>query len=114
MVEWQSFPKLVHTTLQRLPLPDPGLATKEGKHLHDSIAAKAKRRMGMSAEHGHELDLELEQLVMDAYGLSAGQRMRIMRTLRSVQRLRVIREMFPGEDKQPLLRLLDRGAPRST
>jgi type I restriction-modification system DNA methylase subunit len=92
--EWQSFPKLVHRTLQRLPIPDPDRA---GRLLHDRIAEVARRRMGLAAEDAHDLDLQIEGLVMEAYGLRAEQRQRIMRTLRSVQRLRVIREMFPED-----------------
>jgi len=62
-----------------------------------AISRKARQRMGLNPEDGHELDLEIEQLVMDAYGLQPEQRQRIVRTLRSVQRLRVIREMFPAD-----------------
>jgi type I restriction-modification system DNA methylase subunit len=97
-VEWQSFPKLVHRTLRRLPLPNPRLETKLGRNLHDAIEHKARQRMGLRPEDAHELDLEIETLVMNAYGLSALQRQRIVRTLRSVQRLRVIREMFPSDE----------------
>jgi hypothetical protein len=57
--------------------------------------------MGLHPTEGHELDLRIEALVMDAYGLSPKQRQRIVTTLRSVQRLRVIREMFPGDDPGP-------------
>jgi len=64
----------------------------------DEIAAKARQRMGLQAEDARELDLELESLVMDAYQLTAAQRQRITGILRSVQRLRVIREMFPADD----------------
>jgi hypothetical protein len=53
--------------------------------------------MGIPPEDAHDLDLHIENLVMDACGLQAEQRQRIMRTLRSVQRLRVIREMFPDD-----------------
>ena len=96
--EWQSFPKLVHQTLRRLPIPKPDLASVRDRELHDLIAEKARLRMGLNLNDAHDVDLDLEQLVWDAYGLSREQRQRIMRTLRSVQRLRVIREMFPTED----------------
>ncbi|HEY7950367.1 MAG TPA: TaqI-like C-terminal specificity domain-containing protein [Solirubrobacterales bacterium] len=94
--EWQSFPKLVHTTLQQLPLPDP---ERVDPKLRKSIEDKARRRMGLDLDEAHDLDLEIEHLVMEAYGLSSSQRQRIIRTLRSVQRLRVIREMFPSTDQ---------------
>jgi SAM-dependent methyltransferase len=90
--EWQSFPKLVHTTLQQLPLPDPDGV---GDALRMDIEGKARQRMGMALDEAHDLDLQIEDLVMEAYGLTAPQRQRVNRTLRSVQRLRVIREMFP-------------------
>lgn len=93
--EWQSFPRLVHTILHAFPLPDPDVV---GRDLHDELAERARQRMGLLPEEGHELDLEIEQLVMDAYHLPPEARQRIIRTLRSVQRLRVIREMFPGDE----------------
>ena len=93
--EWQSFPKLVHKTLQRLPLPDPRKAGSKAQKNHDAIAKLARERMGRRAEDAHDLDLEIERLVMDAYELAPTQRQRILNTLRSVQRLQVIREMFP-------------------
>lgn len=96
--EWQSFPKLVHSTLRHLPLPRLDLRTTIGRRLQDRIAKRARARMGLPAEEAHELDLELETLVMDAYRLDPDQRQRIIRTLGSVQRLRVIREMFPDAE----------------
>jgi hypothetical protein len=57
--EWQSFPKLVHSTLQRLPIPNPGQA---GRELHDRIAELGRRRMGLLAEDAHDLDLNIENL----------------------------------------------------
>jgi len=98
--EWQSFPKVVHKTLQQLPLPDPEAVDKP---LRDSIEEKARERMGMSPRDGHDLDLEIEDLVMTVYGLNTEQRQRIIRVLRSAQRLRVIREMFPVEAEEPQL-----------
>jgi type I restriction-modification system DNA methylase subunit len=106
-VEWQSYPQQVQRTLQSFPLPDPRLNTKQGKRIHDTIATLARKRMGLRPEDGHELDLEIEQHVMDAYGLSADQRLRIHKSLRSLQRLRVIREMFPDEEKPSHLRLVE-------
>jgi len=102
-IEWQSFPKLVHRTLQRLPLPDPQLNSQPGRRLHNAIASKARERMGLPLESANDLDLEIESLVMDAYGLAQSQRQRVIRTLRSVQRLRVIREMFPSATDAALL-----------
>lgn len=96
--EWQSFPKLVHRTLQRLPIPALDFDNAEDRRLHDEIAEMAKRRMGVPAEDSHDLDLAIETLVMDAYRLRLEQRQRIIKTLRAVQRLRVIREMFPTDD----------------
>lgn len=98
--EWQSFPKLVHTTLQQLPLPDPA---RVDVTLRQAIEEKAKLRMGLDLDEAHNLDLELEHLVMEVYGLDPLERQRIIRTLRSVQRLRVIREMFPPEDETSML-----------
>ncbi len=98
--EWQSFPKLVHSTLHQLPLPDPAQVDDS---LLGAIDEKAKLRMGVDPLQAHELDLEIEDLVMKAYGLEPEERQRIVRTLRSVQRLRVIREMFPSRGDEPQL-----------
>jgi hypothetical protein len=61
--------------------------------------------MGLRPEDARDLDLEIENLVMDAYRLTPEQRQRITGTLRSVQRLRVIREMFPADDGSEPLQL---------
>lgn len=95
--EWQSFPKLVHKTLQRLPIPDPHLDSKNGRALQDEIHRLAKARMGKLASESNDLDLEIENLVMSAYQLKTTQRQRVVQALQSAQRLRVIREMFPAD-----------------
>jgi type I restriction-modification system DNA methylase subunit len=98
--EWQSFPRLVHSTLQKMPLPDPSLIEDS---LRAEIEEKARQRMGEHHLEAHDIDLEIEDLTMRAYGLSPSERQRITRTLRSVQRLRVIREMFPAQGDEPQL-----------
>lgn len=98
--EWQSFPKLVHSTLQQMPLPDP---SRVEDSLRIEIEEKARLRMGMEHLEAHDIDLKIEDLTMRAYGLSSSERQRITRTLRSVQRLRVIREMFPSQGDEPRL-----------
>jgi hypothetical protein len=91
--EWQSFPKLVHSTLQKMPLPDPSLVKKS---LRVEIEEKTRQRMGMNHLDAHDIDLEIEDLTMQAYGLRPTERQRITHMLRAAQRLKVIREMFPS------------------
>ncbi|MFY9821434.1 MAG: TaqI-like C-terminal specificity domain-containing protein [Thermoanaerobaculia bacterium] len=105
-VEWQSFPKLTHETLRKLPLWKPDL-TKPGSRKHyDKIVNLVKQRLDLAAKEKRNgpsnealaVDLEIERLVMDLYSLNPDQRLRISERLKSSQNIRIVRELYPSPD----------------
>jgi type I restriction-modification system DNA methylase subunit len=106
-VEWQSFPKLTHETLQRLPLhrPDPSVSGERTRH--DSIVELVHQRELLASRDGHHgiskealaVDQQIETLVMDLYGLNAEQRARINSRLKPQQNIRIVRELYPPADQ---------------
>jgi hypothetical protein len=104
-VEWQSFPKLTHATLQKLPLVPPDLSSAKGRRSYEEMIDLVRRRLvlavtekaGVSAR-ALAIDQEIERRVMDAYGLSPEQRARISARLRPEQNIRIIGEqLYPPE-----------------
>lgn len=102
-IEWQSFPKLTHETLRKLPLRRPDLTRKEIRKLHDTVVNLVQARMSLAAKEQErgpskealDADLEIERNVMDYYGLTPDQRLRISERLRPSQNIRIIRELYP-------------------
>lgn len=104
-VEWQSFPKLTHATLQKLPLVKPDLDSKAGRERHDRIAQLVRQRMNLADPTVEDItdselttDEEIERLVMDLYGLSPDERARINTRLRPDDNVRIIRELYPRSE----------------
>jgi type I restriction-modification system DNA methylase subunit len=101
-IEWQSFPKLTHATLQQLPLRRPDLRSRSGRATHDEIVELVRKRSEIAARgSGHvtsealRVDQEIEKAVMDVYALTPDARARINSRLRPAQNIRVIRELYP-------------------
>ena len=102
-VEWQSFPKLNHATLQQLPLRRADLGQPEERRVHARIVELVRRRMELAADEQDlaisvaalEIDEAIESLVMDFYGLTPEQRARIHKRLRPLQNIRIIRGAYP-------------------
>ena len=104
-VEWQSFPKLTHSTLQQLPLRRPDLEDAAERTRHDQVVHLVKDRLARGSEEGHEgpstesleVDFEIERLVGGIYGLGPNEVARITRRLQPLQNIRIIRELYPSQ-----------------
>ena len=104
-VEWQSFPKLTHATLQQLPLRRADLDDVAMRATHDRIVELVRQRMILAMREqavsisraALQVDEEIESLVMDLHGLAPDQRARIHKRLRPSQNIRIIRELYPLE-----------------
>jgi type I restriction-modification system DNA methylase subunit len=103
--EWQSFPKLTHTTLHRLPLRRIDIGIDMERRRHDRIVELVKERMrlaeldedrGISSD-ALSIDEEIETLVMDVFGLTPDQRARINKRLQPAQNIRIVRELYPAK-----------------
>lgn len=97
IVEWQSFPYVTQRIIQRLPIKEIDFEDGRQRELHEGIVQRVRRLLKEAPPVDTELDFELESVVMDLYHVSPDQRSHIMQELKQVQRLRIIRELFPGE-----------------
>ena len=104
-IEWQSYPKLTHRSLQRFPLHAPDLANGAEKERHDALVACVEERLQLAArDHSFltraaiDLDYMIEGHVMDIFNLTPSERTRINTRLRPEQNIRIIREMYPPSD----------------
>lgn len=92
-VEWKSFPYVTPKTLKQLPIPEIDFSNYEEKEIHDRIVEKVT---DILHERGNfeTLDFEIENLVMDLYGITPEMKTYVWKELRKVQRLRIIREVL--------------------
>lgn len=109
-VEWQSFPKLTHETLQELPLRRPDLVNKGERKRHDRVVKLVRERLRLAkqekaqgpSEEAMRIDFIIEMEVSAIFGLEAQDVARITERLRPSQNIRIIRELYPaGQDDLP-------------
>ncbi|MCQ2262519.1 MAG: N-6 DNA methylase [Bacteroidales bacterium] len=84
--EWKSHPYLTKDVIFSLPAP----AYEKNSHL-DRLIARASR--GLSSRYNREADLELEDLVMQKFGLEKSERLHVANQLNALPRLGAIEEM---------------------
>jgi type I restriction-modification system DNA methylase subunit len=94
-IEWQSYPRWTLGRVTDLPIRAIDWDDPEQVRLHDAIAEEVERLIRQGASGDPDEDLEVERKVMELYGLTPSERQRIWETLRSVQELKVIREVLP-------------------
>jgi len=92
-VEWKSFPYVTPKTLRQLPLPNIDFSSPEEKDMHDRIAEKVSDILHKTEDFG-KLDFEIEELVMNVYGITPEMKVHIWRELKKVQKLRIIGEVM--------------------
>jgi len=92
-LEWKSFPYVTPKTLRQLPLPDIDFLNPEEKETHDKIVRKVSAILHRKGDF-KTLDFEIEDLVMNLYGITPEMKVHIWNELRKVQRLRIIREVM--------------------
>lgn len=102
-VEWQSYPKLTHETLQQMPLIRPNLEIPEERKRHDHLVDLVQKRLKLGdreryqgpSEEALAVDWQIEREVCSLFGLSTDQVKRITNRLRHAQNIRIIRELYP-------------------
>lgn len=92
-VEWKSFPYVTPKTLRQLPLPNIDFSNPEEKDIHDRIAEKVSDIL-YKKEDCERLDFEIEELIMNLYGITPEMKAHMWRELKKVQKLRIIREVM--------------------
>jgi hypothetical protein len=97
-VEWKSFPYQTQKTVMRLPLHAIDWKSPRERELHDRITTCVQNILGSAPPVPEALDYELESLVLDLYEVDDVLKKRVWQVLGQVQRLRIIRELFQGEE----------------
>jgi len=64
---------------------------------HDPLVTLVTEATESDSSASEELDWKIERLALDLYGIPEEQRPRIWNKLHKLQRLRIIRELFPEE-----------------
>lgn len=96
-LEWQSFPRWTLGRVTSLPIRAIDWSDAREARLHDEIAEAVEQLIRRGATGAPDEDLHIERLVMDLYGLGSDERQRVWETLRTVQELKVIREVLPPQ-----------------
>lgn len=94
-IEWQSYPRWTLGRVTDLPIRAIDWDDADAARLHDEIADEVAKLIRQGASKDPEEDLDIERKVMELYGLTPSERQRVWETLRSVQELKVIREILP-------------------
>jgi len=93
-LEWKSFPYVTQKTIKQLPLRKIDFSKPEQKQLHDGIVQKVTELIEKTknGEVPREIDYQVEDLVMQLYGITPKMKNHIWNELRKVQKLRIIRD----------------------
>ena len=94
-IEWQSYPRWTLGRVTSLPIRTIDWDDSRQVRLHDRIVEEVETLVRRGAAGQPDEDLEIERLVMELYGLTPEERQRVWETLRSVQELKIIREVLP-------------------
>lgn len=97
IVEWQSFPRHTQTFIMSLPIPEIDFDDEEERAAYDEFVALVRDAADPDAKVDDDVDWEIEQRVLDFYGIPESDRPRIWAELKELQRMRIVRELFPEE-----------------
>ena len=103
-IEWQSYPRWTLGRVLNIPIRSIDWSNPKEINLHDRIAEEVETLIRRGAKGRPDEDLQIERLVMELYDLNPEERQRVWETLRSVQELKIIREVLP-----PLQMILSTG-----
>jgi hypothetical protein len=99
ITEWQSYPRHTQTDIMSLPVPEVDFEVDESVKQYQEFVEKVRDADKAGGEVDEDLDWEIEELVLDMYGIPDENRPRIWSELKEMQRLRILRELFPNEDE---------------
>lgn len=97
IVEWQSFPRHTQTFIMSLPIPVIDFDDDEEQEQYEEFVSLVREAVESDGKIDDELDWEIERHALDLYGIPNENRPRIWSELKELQRLRIVRELFPDE-----------------
>jgi len=95
IIEWQSFPSHTQTFIMSLPIPEVDWADEEAREDYNHFIELVEKAVEEDKKIDEDLDWEIENAVMDIYGIPTKQRKRIWDELKKLQRMKIVRELFP-------------------
>lgn len=97
-IEWQSYPYKTQGLVMELPFPEIDFDDPEQVSKYDRFCELVQSACDSPGEISQDDDWEIEKLAYDFYGIPSDKRNRITNELKELQRLQVVRELFPNED----------------
>lgn len=94
-VEWQSHIRHTQTFIMSLPIPEVDWSDESQVEKYEELVEMVKEAIETDGQVDEELDWDIERAVMDLYGFEPEQRQRITNELKKVQKMRIVRELFP-------------------
>jgi len=91
--EWKSFPYITQDRVKQFPIKKIDFTNPNEKELHNKITNLVKRMIGVNSID-KDIDYEIESLVMNLYNITPDMKTQIWNELKSVQKLRIIKEIF--------------------
>jgi hypothetical protein len=114
VIEWRSYAYITQALIQQFPIRRIDWSDKKMVRLHDEITKLVQQVLSAKGPIDHDVDLQIEDMVLDLYGVSKKQKVEIQEFFRYVHKMRIVRELYPefGEDTDetkpdPDQRLLD-------
>lgn len=97
IVEWQSYPRHTQTSIMSLPVPAIDFDDENEAEAYREFVDLVREAVTSEGEVDEGLDWEIERRALDLYGIPDEVRPRIWGELKKLQRLRIVRELFPDE-----------------
>ncbi|MFA1612454.1 Eco57I restriction-modification methylase domain-containing protein [Halobellus rubicundus] len=95
IVEWQSFPRHPQSFIMSLPIPEIDFDDPDEREDYEEFVELVRKATSDDQQIDEELDWEIERAALDLYGIPDENRPRIWNELKKLQRLRIVRELFP-------------------
>ncbi len=97
-IEWQSYPYKTQGLVMGLPFPEIDWEDEEEVEKYNRFVELVREASEDDGAINSETDWEIERLAYDFYGIPADKRNRVTEELQELQRLQVVRELFPDDE----------------
>lgn len=97
-IEWQSYPYKTQGLVMGLPFPEIDFEDDEEVEKYERFCELVRDACQGNGKIDPQDDWELERLAYDFYEIPENKRNRITNELKELQRLQVVRELFPGDE----------------
>jgi type I restriction-modification system DNA methylase subunit len=96
-IEWQSYPYKTQGLVMNLPYPEVDFDDEEEVEKYDRFVELVRDACQGTGKIDAQEDWEIERLAYEFFGVPEDKRNRITNELKELQRLQVVRELFPGD-----------------